>query len=665
MLKLRMKDRFSQVLLMIMGIALMVGGGIAVKRYLFERHHRVVELVVSYNDIKKLASMGGSDVYAVLERLRDEVGITSVALTEDTLADYVQDGKASVLKGSEVLNARRTGESGNFLAARLYGYQKAPKSSNCYVVVDNPEEFEQVRNFLTAEFTHGQVNLFGQWNILEVTDEYDDLMGLGLGLSKEKVIHLNELGFSIIARLKPSPRTTPDLIRQKFLNLDRVNNLHTLLFEGTSVLGDPYQLSLVADRFEEGHYNLGVLEFVPQLGVKELSQRLGKNCLRVHSIPEAELAGMSREKARDRYLRAVKDRNVKIVFLRPIYTTPKKNFIDDNLAFFQRVQKGLLDDGFVLAPIKQMDYGPLSALSIWASLALGAGALAMALLLWSLFTPLSGRLGVEVGIGFLVVFALCSVGDMMDFFNRFFALVAAISFPTYALISQFPENLPEEEGPSRYLHAVWSLVSMVLITLGGSVVVVGLLSGAEFLSGVSLFMGVKAAFIGPVVLVGAFYYLRPYRIKYMGYVIRRLAFSPVRAFWLFVGVVAAFSAFVYIIRSGNNGAIGVSGLEEKIRMCLEDWLLVRPRTKEFLIGYPALFLAYCYGGQKIPKEWTWVFMVLGSVALVSVMNSFCHVHTPLIISLYRVFLGLILGLGFGLLAVGVGRIGRWAFRNWT
>ena len=75
-------------------------------------------------------------------------------------------------------------------------------------------------------------------------------------------------------------------------------------------------------------------------------------------------------------------------------------------------------------------------------------------------------------------------------------------------------------------------------------------------------------------------------------------------------------------------------------------MFVRPRTKEFLIGYPALFLAagYFLRGEK---QWLWVLAAIGVIAPISVFNTFSHIHTPLMISLIRTFNGLILGLLIG------------------
>ena len=62
-----------------------------------------------------------------------------------------------------------------------------------------------------------------------------------------------------------------------------------------------------------------------------------------------------------------------------------------------------------------------------------------------------------------------------------------------------------------------------------------------------------------------------------------------------------------------------------------------------MIGYPLLFLTFLYVDRGLSRNWVWFFNGLGSVALISMINSFCHLHTPLLVSTYRSVLGLILG----------------------
>jgi hypothetical protein len=90
-------------------------------------------------------------------------------------------------------------------------------------------------------------------------------------------------------------------------------------------------------------------------------------------------------------------------------------------------------------------------------------------------------------------------------------------------------------------------------------------------------------------------------------------------------------------------------LELKLRSLLDQLLIVRPRTKEFLIGHPALFLSVALAplwGRRVSLPLLW----LGTIGQVSLINTFCHIHTPLSVSLLRAFNGLWTGILLGCVA---------------
>ena len=91
----------------------------------------------------------------------------------------------------------------------------------------------------------------------------------------------------------------------------------------------------------------------------------------------------------------------------------------------------------------------------------------------------------------------------------------------------------------------------------------------------------------------------------------------------------------------------MSGIELKFRSLLDKVMVVRPRTKEFLFGHPALILgaAFLFARRRsigLP------LVALGVLGQASLLNTFCHIHTPLALTLLRAFNGLVLGIIIGL-----------------
>ena len=81
-------------------------------------------------------------------------------------------------------------------------------------------------------------------------------------------------------------------------------------------------------------------------------------------------------------------------------------------------------------------------------------------------------------------------------------------------------------------------------------------------------------------------------------------------------------------------------------------LIVRPRTKEFCIGWPCLALcmaALQRGYRRIAAP----LYVFSAVALSSVVNTFCHSRAPIWISAVRSVLGVLIGCAVGLVLLSL------------
>ena len=100
---------------------------------------------------------------------------------------------------------------------------------------------------------------------------------------------------------------------------------------------------------------------------------------------------------------------------------------------------------------------------------------------------------------------------------------------------------------------------------------------------------------------------------------------------------------IYILRSGN---MKISGLENRIRNLISEVSLARPRTKEFLIGWPALAIFAYYIHSDKSKLLTWAFAAGSSILFASVMNTFCHVFTDMTTSVLRTVNGLVFSVPF-------------------
>ncbi|HCF71944.1 MAG TPA: hypothetical protein DER33_10260, partial [Syntrophomonas sp.] len=122
--------------------------------------------------------------------------------------------------------------------------------------------------------------------------------------------------------------------------------------------------------------------------------------------------------------------------------------------------------------------------------------------------------------------------------------------------------------------------------------------------------------------------------------------------------------YVYVGRSGNTSGIQVSGLEMRLREILENIFLARPRFKELIIGYPALFaLVYLY--RKYGKDYIALILGLGvMMGSISMVNSFCHVFTAVMTSVNRTLGGLLVGTIIGVMGLVGVMIVEWLVKRY-
>jgi hypothetical protein len=145
--------------------------------------------------------------------------------------------------------------------------------------------------------------------------------------------------------------------------------------------------------------------------------------------------------------------------------------------------------------------------------------------------------------------------------------------------------------------------------------------------------------------------------------LQALAGRPVLTWQVAAGLAALVVLALLVLRSGNDPGVGVSPLELRVRGLLDRLLYARPRFKEFLIGHPALIVALALAAAG-GRRWALPLFFVGAIGQVSLMNTFCHLHTPLLVSLWRALLGLAFGVIIGSVAyLLVSRVGRRAARG--
>lgn len=188
--------------------------------------------------------------------------------------------------------------------------------------------------------------------------------------------------------------------------------------------------------------------------------------------------------------------------------------------------------------------------------------------------------------------------------------------------------------------ATWKYLSAALISLMGSLTVVGILSEPAYAMGLDQFRGVKLVSVVPLLLFAALMFYKEGGFEWPK--IKSFLCKHVNYITLIALALVAVVLFRYVQRTGNTAS--VSSLELSFRQLLNNVMGIRPRTKEFLIGHPIFLMTLWMGYQK-----KWLPLILVAlIGQVSMVNTFAHLHTPVMVSVIRTFHGLWLGLLIGL-----------------
>lgn len=650
------KRTLYSVLIFLIAAGAFVGLISSYKRVVIESKNSSVELAVDYSDVQKLSLREGLSVDELLLKLKN-AGVTSIALTEDTLDKLELDGSVAWITGHEFetlakITKTKKKEKKNVpqvvrsinpsIKTLLRAIKDDPLSS--YVVATDPSSFRFVKYGLDVMLGKNRVKKVSPY-MLKVSDDEEDLLSLGIGIPRKKIDLVISKGFYVIPRIKNNYRLDGEKLSAKLEELSSYGPFTKVVFDGEEVGGYKNNIRSVAATLKDYDVDYGYVEMAEQKGDSLLMKNMGTNIVRVHSIPEDEMQKkMTKAEALDRFERAVSERGVRVLFIRPFYSLQgtEKDLTATNVSYINDIKANVLKSGHTIGVAGRP--GPLRARMaalLFLSLAVAAGFC----LLLSAFWDISAK-AVAVVLSsavFAVVFFKYSGQQLL--FEKLCALAAAIIFPSLSISSVFDLGKRTDIIFSSISRPVAMVLASFFISLTGALIVIGSLSDSLFMLGAQQFIGIKAAFVLPIAFV-ALYCAVKGSDNMKGKLLQWLN-TPITGMVVMVFGVVAVAGALYILRSGNFG-IGVLDSERLARSLLENLMVVRPRTKEFLIGYPVLFLGALYY-LRSDRKLLWAFLIVGVIGPISTLNTFCHVHSPLLISVLRAIYGVILGIAVGLI----------------
>ncbi|MBI5701302.1 hypothetical protein HZC34_05620 [Candidatus Saganbacteria bacterium] len=630
-----MAERISKILLsMILTLAVLTGAWLGFQRHGIESESKTIELAMDYNDLKTISALSHYSFDKLLGDIKER-GVVSIGVREETLSEASTMGEIYYVTGSGIARSPDIN-----LELKKLARKKLISGDKTYIISTNDTSRTRIAGQLSSMLPEKDIIPLKK-NIVEISQGDVLLKDAGVGLSEAVTNYLSKKGFRIIPRLWNDPRYN---IKQKIASL---KGHQTIIFDGDEITGYPENIKLLAKELKKNGIKFGNVEIVKQDGDKKLRGLMNHNIVRVHSIPKDELKKLGRDEAIDRFVRAAKERSIRLIYIRP-FLPPQiiGDPIKYNLSYLSDVKASLANAGFNLGPAsKPTVIKPFG----WQVLLMGIGVVIGGLLLINYFIKFPEFVNWITIVASAFIMVVVGAGGHSFILEKTLAFLAAITFPAYAMISQFSKKTQGEGNP--YINALYIALNVVADTALGIILIVGLLANTTFMLAAQTFAGIKFTLIIPVLLVAIYFFFKTEEGFDMTSFKNKLQniMSTNLPVWIFLlGLVALGSLAILLARSGNF-VLPVPEFEKTGRLILEKIMSVRPRTKEFLIGYPFLMIS-AFLFLKDKKQWLPVLLAIAVIGPVSTLNSFCHIHSALVISIIRSVNGLVLGVLIGWLA---------------
>ncbi|MTI85753.1 MAG: hypothetical protein FH756_18120 [Firmicutes bacterium] len=631
-------------LALVIAVALVVAGYNTWQRYDLEKEHRGMEIAVAYNEVAELAELQESKQTGELLTDFGREGVTTVLFKEDTPQTLVNRGEFVVGTGQEM----STFKPGLIPAENF-------RPNLTYLVTDQKNAWERVRTNMQAKHLPMDTGQAGNgYYFISTPLTWDRLDAFGLGFPVELMEMMAREGFNILVQPKTWPQVTVEEIAGVFKPLYEIPRLAGVLFNDDKLPGYGYEESKVlfraiGEQLDEMGVPLVQIEFTPQRGFGSVARAMDKQVVRLHTISKGEMDEYTPSKAMDRYLLAATDRNMRVLLVRFFSGVEYPDQLQVNRNFIENLSGELVEKGF--EPGKASLFGSLNV-SRFSIAAISLGVLAGGILLTLMLLPYRAAL-VLSGAGVIGWLALTGAilfsTEWLVLSRKIMALAAVIIFPTLAIVWGVGEK---GLSPGR---AVLRLMQISLLSLVGAALMVGLLADVGFMLKLDQFAGVKVAHLIPLVLLAGYFFFHIPRDENWLEKLLRTAKHPITMGIAAAGGVLGIILLIYVMRTGNADVGAVLPFEQQLRNSLQDLLTVRPRTKEFMLGHPLLLLLLYTGYRDVRFI---PLLVLGAIGQVSMVNTFAHIHTPVVISLLRGFNGLWLGILGGLVLIALWKIGR-------
>ena len=646
-------DKIGKIMLIFVILSFIMSVFVTIKRHEVEKENKTVEITADYSALYEFAQSHNLDFYEMLSDFQDK-GLSSVAFSEDTIETLNRSGLIRYFNGLSVKSE---------LSVDVLSHIGKIEPEETYILVYSEDVLSQLKKFSFSSFTDLKVLFEPQEVSLDEPAVVKIFMtrssgdNLGVGFSLKKIKECKKLGLGIVLRPGNNPDMNPESIKRFFSILKNEYFADKIIFAGSDndVTGFPSYLEDTVSILKELSLPFGIMEApnvkAMQKGIKTLGLKAPELAVRVMTIVPVQQKKLSIESMAEKYSLGVRERNIRLIFIRP-HTVLYGNLNADevNMEYITAVKDAVTSNGMNIGNAKPF---PKTNYPIFYAFVISLG-IASSLVLCC--RKILNRHKFDyIILGLWAIFSvICLISGKMLIYRKLSAFMAGIVFPFIAVTFNFELirdiiNKNVKVGIS-WLKSSFVLLTSALIASVGGIFLSSLLADTEFYIQADMFRGIKVLMVFCPIFATLLWTLD---IKNPLKDISDKLNSFVKySHALAVGILGGIGAY-FILRTGNASESSVSKTELSLRSTLMSIMGIRPRFKEFILGFPSIM---CFGLLRYFKleKYSWILILCMSIGIADLTDTFAHIHTPILITLIRVFNGIFLGWLIGSIILFVG-----------
>ena len=352
--------------------------GWTIVRWNYENSLVNAQITVDYDDTKTMADAYQVSHSDLLKRLQKS-GVSSVALYQLSLANLRDNGTIVIQSRKEAEDDYPDADWKKYPLA--YRFLITANAGNTEML---PQIYEHLRDqsqgslppkiilakaSKLADVQAGQKPQMPQTGIL-IPASRQLLYDARVGFDLSQVAAIKEARLGVVARLPNTLNLNYDRLVHR-LDEAKAIGAHLIIFAEDEVLGYQTMIPMVSRELKKRNMVFGAIEFSKQRGLEEMMKRSDGMLVRVHSVSGDEAAKAKRDVLVERYVRAIKERNIRVAYVRmfPQFkgewevetevqsgedgkngeTMQKEKAIEQNISLIQQISRELKRPPFAFA----------------------------------------------------------------------------------------------------------------------------------------------------------------------------------------------------------------------------------------------------------------------------------------------------------------------------